>query len=134
MKEEIFDHKKLDELIEQVKQIDKVEWGGGNVVGKTDDGKDITQFPFPKYPAGLYENLYTLVELDHNYIENRKKLSKSPDYGTLTKEELSTVITSLVRGERFCDGLIAGAIENGDLLKILERVKAIYCPASTDES
>lgn len=121
-----FNSQKLDELIELVKQMKKVNWGGGDVVGKTDDGKDITQFPYPIYPNGLYEGLYNIIEMDHDYIENRRKLNRPLDYGTLTKEELSTVLTSLVRTERLCDGTIAAAIENGSLLKILERIKEVY--------
>ena len=133
MEENTFNPQKLDEMIALVKQMTEVKWGGGDVVGKTDDGKDITQFPYPVYPNGLYEGLYDIIEMDHNYIENRKKLSRPLDYGTLTKEELSTALTSLVRTERFCDGTIAAAIENGSLLKILERIKEVY-GASANES
>ena len=116
---------KLDELIETVKNIEKVEWIGGNIIGKTEDGKDITQWPYPIYPDGFYESLYDLMELDQDYIENYEKLDVPIDYENLSMDELRTVITHYVRGERFCDGLIAGAIEDGALLKILLRIREL---------
>lgn len=116
---------KLELLIEQVKNISKVEWGGGEVVGKTKDGKDIRQWPFPIYPDGLYESLYDLLGTDPNFSDNYAKIGKAPDYRGMSLFELRTVITALVRGERFCDGMIAQAIDSGDLLKILERIYEI---------
>ena len=116
---------KLDELIELVKNTETIKWGGGNVIGMTEEGKDILEWPYPIYPDGLYESLYGLMELDRNYIENYEKLSVPIDYDNLSEEELRTVITHYVRGERFCDGLIAEAIEDGTLLKVLMRMKEL---------
>ena len=117
---------KLDELIDLVKSIEKIEWIGGDVIGRTEDGKEIRQWPYPIYPDGLYEALYGLLELDKDYIENYRKLSVPFDYDSMTIDELRTVITHLVRGERFCEGLIAEAVENGTLLKILMRIREAY--------
>ena len=116
----------LDTLIDLVKNTKKIEWGGGNVIGKTEDGKDIRQWPYPIYPDGLFESLCELIGTDKNYIENYEKLGDPIDYGSLNIEELRTVITHYVRGERFCDGLLAGALEDGTLLKVLERIKELY--------
>ncbi len=116
----------LDNLIDLVKTTKKIEWDGGNVIGKTEDGKDIRQWPYPIYPDGLFESLCELIGTDKNYIENYEKLGDPIDYSSLTIEELRTVITHYVRGERFCDGLLAGALENGTLLKVLERIKELY--------
>ena len=116
----------LNKLIDLVRSIKKIEWGGGNVIDKTEDGKDIRQWPYPIYPDGLFESLCGLFETDRNYIENYEKLGDPIDYENLNEEELRTVITHYIRGERFCDGLIAGAIENGILLKVLERIREIY--------
>ncbi len=116
----------LDTLIDLVRNTKKIEWGGGNVIGKTEDGKDIRQWPYPIYPDGLFESLCELIGTDKNYIENYEKLDHPIDYGTLNIDELRTVITHYVRGERFCDGLLAGALEDGTLLKVLERIKEVY--------
>ena len=47
--------------------------------------------------------------------DNYRKSGDSPDSSSLNKDELRTVITHFVRGEKFCDGLIAEAIEYGTL-------------------
>ena len=119
------DSDRLNNLIDLLRNTRKIEWGGGDVIGKAEDGKDILQWPFPIYPDGLYESLYELAVPDRNYIENYERLGDPIDYGNLTMEESRTVITHYVRGERFCDGLIAGAIEDGTLLKVAERMKEI---------
>lgn len=116
---------KLDELIDLVKHTEKIEWGGGNVIDKTEDGKDILQWPYPIYSKGLLESLVGLVEPDRNYIENYEKLDDPIDYESLTMDELRTVLTYYFRGERFCDGLIAGAVEDGTLLRVLMRLKEL---------
>ena len=115
----------LNKLIELLKKTKKVDWGGGNVIGKTEDGRDIKQWPYPIYPKGFYNSLYGLLEIDKNYIVNYEKLGECIDYDSLSIEELRTVITHYVRGERFCDGLIARTIEDGTLLKVLERIKKL---------
>lgn len=119
------DMDRLNELIDLVKNTGKIKWGGGNVIDKTEDGKEIIQWPYPIYPEGLFELLYGLFETDKDYIENYEKLGDPIDYGSLSEEESITVITHYLRGERFCDGLIAGALEDGTLLKVLERIKEI---------
>ena len=116
---------KLDELIELVKNTERIKWGGGNVIDKTEDGKDILQWPYPIYPDGMLESLVELVEPDKNYIENYEKLGGPIDYENLNMDELRTVITHYIRGERFCDGLIAGAVEDGTLLKVLMRIREL---------
>ena len=116
---------RLNELIDLVKNTGKIKWGGGNVIDKTEDGKEIIQWPYPIYPEGLFELLYGLFETDKDYIENYEKLGDPIDYGSLSEEESITVITHYLRGERFCDGLIAGALEDGTLIKVLERIKEI---------
>ncbi len=123
--ERLVDSDRLNSLIDLLRNTRKIEWGGGDVIGKAEDGKDILQWPFPIYPDGLYESLYELAVPDRNYIENYERLGDPIDYGNLTMEESRTVITHYVRGERFCDGLIAGAVEDGTLLKVAERMKEI---------
>ena len=82
--------------------------------------------PYPVYPEGLYEALYDLIYLDVDYLENHEKLAKPLDYSRMTKEEINTALTFILRAEWFCDGTLAGAIEEGDLLEILKRMKKLY--------
>ena len=53
------------------------------------------------------------------YIEN-PELLESADLLTLQK-----LLTLHIRKERFCSGHLAGAIDSGHLLKILERLQAL---------
>lgn len=42
-----------------------------------------------------------------------------------TEEELARLLTAIVRGDRFTEGNIAGAIESGVLVRIVRRLKAL---------
>lgn len=118
------DEQKLADAIELVKGIDRIEWGGGGPTGeKTAQGEDILQWPYPIYPEGLFETLY-LLGTDRNYLENMKAL-KTLDVSTLNLKQLRTFLTFISRGERFTDGFLQKYVENGQLLKALERIEEI---------
>lgn len=51
----------LDKAINSIENTTKIEWGGGQVIDKTEDGRDIYQMPYAKYPRGLYETLLKIV-------------------------------------------------------------------------
>ena len=122
---EQLDRQKLIETIDRVKSIKKIEWGGGKPTGeKTEDGKDIIQWPYPIYPDGLFESLY-LLGSDYDYIKNMKDI-KDKDISTMSLEEIRTFLTHIARGERFCDGLLEGYVENGLLAKALERILELH--------
>jgi hypothetical protein len=42
-----------------------------------------------------------------------------------TIENIKTMFTFCVRGERFCDGLRAGMLENGKIIAILKRLEML---------
>ena len=97
----------------------KVEMGGGDVV----DG--VLRLPFPIYDDEVDEwikSLYSLELTDFNYIENTEKI-KDKEIGQLSRDEVLTRMTWLVRGERFCDGLIAEWLENGSLEALCRRLQ-----------
>ena len=101
--------KEIDSLIELVGSIKKIERKDGI---------------WPIYPEGLYESLYELGG-DINYMDNYK-LSKDIPFEDKTIAELNTYFMWLVRGERFCDGLIACEIENKNVLKALKRFRELF--------
>ncbi len=78
---------------------------------------------YPDYPAEVGEAL-SLLPLDTNYLENHEKIEGKP-YEEMTKDEIATMMTFLRRGERFCDAFILGYVENGDLLKLLLRLREL---------
>ena len=97
----------------------KVEWGGG----KLHDGTQ--QWPFPKYDEDVtcwIDTMYDLELMDHDYLQNIKNIEDKP-IEELTRDEVLTRMTWLIRGERFCDGLIAEWLENGSLESLCTRLQ-----------
>ncbi|MBR0315666.1 MAG: hypothetical protein IJQ99_02230 [Synergistaceae bacterium] len=85
------------------------------------------------------ENLYTKLaeELDKinaydsNYLENFEKIkgkdypSKMKHVNDLTLNECCTLLTFNLRGERHSPGFFYGAVNEGDILKLLDRAYEI---------
>ncbi len=120
---------KLTDYIKQLKDIDKIRWES------TVSDKGIRSFPFPVYPKAVIEfqdAFYSSDKFkDFNYKNNMNengwydidKMEK--DIPSMTKNNIATCITAIIRGEKFCDGRIAQFIENGILVKLLERLNEI---------
>lgn len=104
------------------------QWGGSTTK------KGVLTIPYPIYDDSVtawINAFYDLDLLDHNYIENEKNIC-SKDINSLTRDELLTRMTALIRGERFCDGLIAAALEDGSLQKMCEHLHELTLPNRTD--
>ena len=89
----------------------KVEWS------KSGNENNVITLSYPKYNDEIrswIDTFYSLDIVDNNYIENCEKI-KQKQISDLTRDETLTRITSIIRGERFCDGTIAKALENGML-------------------
>ena len=66
-----------------------------------------------------------MLELaDKNYSANMEKISDK-DLSLLSRDEILTRMTALIRGERFCDGLIAKALRDGSLEALSVRLNEI---------
>lgn len=93
--------------------------------GETEDGKII----IPESVLG--EKLKIFIRyfgesdlLDKEYMEN-EKLIHGKDIDELTYKEIGTMLTAIIRGDRFCSGLIYSKVKDGTILKLLERVKEL---------
>jgi hypothetical protein len=93
--------------------------------GETEEGKII----IPESVLG--EKLKIFIRcfgesdlLDKEYLEN-EKLIHEKDINELTYKEIGTMLTAIIRGDRFCSGLIYSKVKDGTLLKLLERLKDI---------
>lgn len=93
--------------------------------GETEDGKII----IPESILG--EKLRNFVRyfydsdlLDKEYMENEKNI-KDKNVDELGYKEIGTMLTAIIRGDRFCSGLIYSKVKDGTLLKLLERLKDI---------
>lgn len=95
----------------------KVEWEG---IKENDDNS--FSMPFPKYDKAVIdwiEAFYNLKLLDYNYVENFNYL-KDKTIEKMDFYESLSYLTYIIRGERFCDGLIASNLENGNI-ELLEK-------------
>ena len=95
----------------------KVEWEEI----KENDDKSFSM-PFPNYDKEVIdwiEAFHSLKLLDHNYVENFNYL-KDKNIEELDFYEILSYLTYIIRGEKFCDGLIASNLENGNI-ELLEK-------------
>ena len=129
---------KFAKLISLKEKLDKGEYGTWHVdtehKGTRDDPIHV---PFPIYSEAVEElitavyefgdnnsdyNLYNYYEILREYgIEKMKDI----DFDTLDNRCVMALLMSIIRGERFCDGYIMEELENGNIQKLLGRLKTI---------
>jgi hypothetical protein len=121
---ENLDMDKLAETIALVRNVRKIEFGGGRPTGeRTKDGTEIFTMPYPIYPECVLDALKILGS-DVNYLKYADKV-RSKEISRMSLTDLRRLFTYYLRGERFCDGLIAEFVEDGLMLKALERTQQI---------
>jgi len=93
--------------------------------------KGVYTFPYIDYEPWVDDIERALYDYDltveGNYFsileENGIKTSADiTDYSMLTEEVALAVFTRIIRGERFCEGMIQGTIRDGSLKQIIERL------------
>lgn len=75
--------------------------------------------PYPVY-AGEIMDVLGSMEDDKNYAANHDELEGKP-IEDMNLKNIATMYTFIVRGERFCDGHIAGYVEDGTLYRLVLR-------------
>jgi uncharacterized protein DUF6508 len=98
------------------------KWGGGN---KSSDG--VIQMRFPIYDPTVDEFMteaYKECWQDPAYPQKDVlKMLKNPSFiNKSTLFQIKSMLTYIVRGERFCDGHWAAMINNGHVEAVLERL------------
>lgn len=117
------DREKLAEYILQLYEIRQIQWVPPK---QLEDG--VWQFGYPVYPKELFPILH-LMEPDYQYSDHIKQMKKQKlRFSELSLSQIQTYLTYLHRGERFCDGLIAEAVNHGTLLKLLLRIHDLINP------
>jgi len=111
---ESFDYKRLKELISFFESYHKVEW---IPVRRKENGVIILSFP--NYPDQLFEAI-EIVGFDYDCYENERKLPRR--ILKMDIMQIRTYFTLLSRQERFCDGILAEAVEDRTILKLLLRL------------
>lgn len=121
---EQLDRKKLAESIELLCGVREIPW---EPMKKTDES-GAWQLGYPRYPEGIFE-IFQLMESDVRYRPNMDKIRMQKLHiSELSLSQIQTYLTYLERGERFCDGVIAEAVEDGRLLKLLLRLQDLVDP------
>lgn len=113
------DHKELYQCIDLLCRNRKAEW---HPMEKQANG--IYVMGHPEYPEDLYD-IFGLLGHDYDY---RLEIEKWPENLLPTDMDIwqiRTALTYLARAERFCTGAIAGAMDDGTLLKLLLRLEDI---------
>ena len=104
---------KIRELIEVVASYDKEK------LSERFSGGDLY--------TTLYKGLESMGEFDLNYIENLKKIKgatfnkKMANLQSFTFKETCTMLTAILRYDRFVEGLFNSAVRSGDVLRLLTR-------------
>ena len=108
--------------------------GGGSVLRwaageKTEDGTLVT--PWPEYHQTV-QDFMDLIDaqgcwLDGDYVpeEAERLLRDEAGVGGATIRDIQSMLTLVVRGERFRDGWWASMIEDGHVRRLLERLADI---------
>jgi len=101
------------------------EWFGGV---KNEEG--VIQLPYPDYEEAVID-FFRLVSkdcwLDYQYIPHkaRQGLENEKFVSSASLDEIKTLLTYCVRGERFCDGHWGAMIEQSYVRQILDRLIVI---------
>jgi hypothetical protein len=100
-------------------------WAGGEDTG---DGAITT--PFPVYPEDVLQ-FYHLAgqpcwsDYGYNPREAAEMLADDARVSSATLDEIRTMLTYCVRGERFCDGHWAAMLETGRISALLRRLRQL---------
>lgn len=96
-------------------------------------------FSPPEYDESVKEFMKLVVSqncwLDPYYLQKKagERLGNEAQVRNATIPEIQTMLTFIVKGERFRDGFWAGIVETGPLRRLLERLSVILQEWSTGD-
>ena len=113
-------------ILDFITYFEELEAGtAGELVTKNNDGSNA--FPYIRFSSEVRDFIkafYSSKYVDDDYIENMNEIS---DYRNLNEEysisELSTILTYIIRRDRFVTGLLLAHIEDGLICRILKLVQ-----------
>lgn len=125
----------IDELTKFIPLLQNDKFGEWVIDKKNDGTPDHPiQWPYVKHTPVVFEFIYTVhkfVEDNqdsglYNYLEileeNDIKNFLQVDINSLNKQCVLAIIVYCVRQDRFCDGLLLRSLNDGIILKCLERL------------
>lgn len=126
------DRKTLEECIRDISAIEEIEWSGGPTGEKDAQGRDILQWPLPKYPECVFTALKILGR-GHPNRNMMEEISALVPY-EMSPYQIKVLFGTLGSNERFGDGLIAGYVEDGTILTCLEQIQYLLEGVNEDGS
>jgi len=114
---ENLDSSQLRRLIKFFRNCRKIDWTPARV-----DSRGILILGFPNYPQELFVVL-DILGGDEDFFENEKKLPRRIEKMNIL--QIRTFLTVLSQRERFCEGTLADAVEDGSLLKLLTQIEIL---------
>ena len=104
------------------------EWGGGNVVDRTIDGRDVRVWPFMIYaePVNRYLKFFYEVDLVVPYERILDQGRTTDQLDWMDSASIADVVrfnSSILRGEHFGEGILGEAIDSGAIAAIVEKLK-----------
>jgi hypothetical protein len=94
------------------------------------DGEGVTHFPYPLYHPAVVDFFQLAGQPpwpDYEYVPaEAARLIADPEYiQTAGLEQIKTLLTYCVRGERFCDGHWESLLQSGTLVRLLQRLEQL---------
>jgi hypothetical protein len=121
-------HDEINELIAFLPQLyaegfkPVILWHGGR-----QEGTNVFTMPFPEYDPLVEEFFRTAGQecwCDYGYdpAEAGQMIREAEFIKSSSLDQIKTMLTYCVRGERFCDGHWGAMVENGHIRSLLERL------------
>lgn len=111
------DRKELQKYIDLLCRNRKTQW---HPMEERPSG--VYAMGYPEYPEGLF-GIFCLLGHDYDYRFTMENWPNNLLPTDMDIWQIRTALTYLQRAERFCDGAIAGAMDDGTLLKLMLRLE-----------
>ena len=114
---------KLEKYLEYFKNIKDIKESGNRVVEYHENGSISIYAVLDEKLNSFISDFYDSNIFDKNYKDNMGVLGDTVNkIKSLTKEELSTLLTHHIRMDRFCEGHLMSVANDGQLYEILKKL------------
>jgi len=111
------DKKELQKYIDLLCRNRKINW---HPMEKQANG--IYAMGYPEYPEGLLD-IFDLLGPDYDYRLETEEWPENLLPTDMNIWQIRTALTYIIRANRFCEGIIAHAVDDGTLLKLMLRLE-----------